>query len=280
MLSLKTFSVCLLSQRPELTLPEKMLETLVHLTYSHSINANIRQMLLCWPTWLPKAIWTESWSNWMIDSRSNCKQWWNNFWHAKDNNKPLVATLGNEKDSDIGNEEVIVQVDYFPKWVEVEPLTKVINFLVQNIICRYQILLQIVSDNGLRMDREFTKLCRQYGIKKDFLTVAHPYANKQVEVVPKILKTLVKKWLQKAMGAWTDQLPLALWAFHATYKTATAHTSFVLFTAQKLWFPSKLQSHFISLSIMILMKIRSYWTCCRTLIEEKRDEAASKTTAS
>ena len=52
-----------------------------------------------------------------------------------------------------GAKYAIVAVDYFTKWVEAEPLTKittrkVISFVVRNIICRFGIPRTIVTDNG------------------------------------------------------------------------------------------------------------------------------------
>jgi len=58
-----------------------------------------------------------------------------------------------------GAKYAIVVVDYFTKWVEAEPLTKVsfekvIYFLIQNVLCKYDILLKIISDNGLQFNTE------------------------------------------------------------------------------------------------------------------------------
>lgn len=52
-----------------------------------------------------------------------------------------------------GNVFLIVAVDYFSKWVEVEAMVKIDEatiqkFLWKNICCRYGILRIIISDNG------------------------------------------------------------------------------------------------------------------------------------
>ena len=133
-----------------------------------------------------------------------------------------------------GARHAIVAVDYFTKWVEAEPLTKissakVINFLIRNVLCRYGVPQKIIFDNGLQFDSdEFTSWCLEHGIARSFSAVAYPQANGQVEAVNKVLKTLVKKKLEKSKGAWVDELTTALWAYRTSYKTATGHTPFAL----------------------------------------------------
>ena len=48
---------------------------------------------------------------------------------------------------------LIVEINYFMKWVEAEPAetiieTKIIGFVWKNIICRFRIPNVIISDNG------------------------------------------------------------------------------------------------------------------------------------
>ena len=49
-----------------------------------------------------------------------------------------------------------------------------------------------------------------------------------MEAVNKIIKSTIKKQLERAKGGWVDKLPLALWAYRTTHKTATGHTPFSL----------------------------------------------------
>jgi len=79
-----------------------------------------------------------------------------------------------------GTKYAIVAVDYFIKWVEAKPLTKVssakvINFLIRNVLCRYGVPQKIILDNGLQFDsEEFTDWCQEHGIAKSFSAVAYP----------------------------------------------------------------------------------------------------------
>ena len=59
-----------------------------------------------------------------------------------------------------GIKYAVVVVDYFTKWVEAEPLAtittkKVLDFVVNYIVCRYGLPRKIVSDNGTQFDSDF-----------------------------------------------------------------------------------------------------------------------------
>ena len=58
--------------------------------------------------------------------------------------------------------------------------------------------------------------------------VAHPQSNGQVEAANKVIKSIIKRRLKRAKAMWVDELPLALWAYRTTYKSATGHTPFSL----------------------------------------------------
>lgn len=119
----------------------------------------------------------------------------------------------------------IVVVDYFTKWVEAKSLAtitsaKVISFMVKNIIYRYKVPMKIISNNETRFESvEFIEFCSLYDIQKCFSAIAHPQANNQVEVVNKVIKSIIKKRLQRDKGSWVDGLPLALWSYQTTETT-------------------------------------------------------------
>ncbi|KAL5583471.1 hypothetical protein UlMin_015913 [Ulmus minor] len=104
----------------------------------------------------------------------------------------------------------IVAIDYYTKWVEVEPLQEITEarttgFIWRNIICRFGIPHSLVSDNGTQFDSAgLKKLCLDLGIHKHFSSVAHPQSNGQVEAVNKIIKNNLERKLNGAKGAWTS----------------------------------------------------------------------------
>jgi hypothetical protein len=60
-----------------------------------------------------------------------------------------------------GHEFILVAIDYFTKWVEAESYAvlnakKVAKFIKKNIICRYGVPHELVSDNGMHFEAEVT----------------------------------------------------------------------------------------------------------------------------
>ena len=84
---------------------------------------------------------------------------------------------------------LVVGIDYFTNWVEVEALTTITkknvrSFVWENIICRYGIPRVLVSDNGKQFDNDaFRDFCLQLEIKNHYLSPTQPQANRQVEVM-------------------------------------------------------------------------------------------------
>ena len=75
---------------------------------------------------------------------------------------------------------VLVAVDYFTKWAEVEALANIRDvdvkkFVWKNIITRFGVSDTIIFDNGLQFDsRAFRDFCRDLGITNRYSTPAYP----------------------------------------------------------------------------------------------------------
>ncbi|MFS7972588.1 putative integrase, catalytic core, ribonuclease H domain, ribonuclease H-like superfamily [Helianthus anomalus] len=73
---------------------------------------------------------------------------------------------------------VVVAIDYFTKWIEAKPLGKITGdqmrrFVLDNIVCRYGVPKELVSDNGVRFaGRPFKPWCEQMRIQQVFMS--HP----------------------------------------------------------------------------------------------------------
>ena len=97
---------------------------------------------------------------------------------------------------------VIIEVDYFTKWAEVEPLAtitkqKVRNFVWRSIIYRFGILKTLISYNVKQFDNQkFKNFCAELGIRNYYLSPAHPQSNGQAEVTIRTLKAAVKTKLE------------------------------------------------------------------------------------
>ena len=75
---------------------------------------------------------------------------------------------------------LLVAIDYFTKWVEVEALTtiteaRIKSFVWKNIICRFGISRMIITDNGRQFDKQgFRDFCSGLGIKNQFSSPGYP----------------------------------------------------------------------------------------------------------
>ena len=78
---------------------------------------------------------------------------------------------------------LVVGINYFTKWVEVEALATIMeknirSFVWKNIICRYGIPKVLVSNNKKQFDNStFRDLCLELGIKNHYSSPTHPQAN-------------------------------------------------------------------------------------------------------
>jgi len=121
-------------------------------------------------------------------------------------------------------------------------IKKVIDFIIINLIFHFGSPKTIITENGTQFESaQFKEFCDKHRIEKRFSAVAHPQANGQVETVNKINKFIIKKRLEKVRGKWVDELPLALWAYRTTHKTATGHTPFALAYGSEAVIPVELE---------------------------------------
>ncbi len=102
---------------------------------------------------------------------------------------------------------MVVAVDYFTKWVEVEALAKISigniqNFLRKSVVCRYDIPHTFVIDNSKQFNCDsFRKWYAELYIWNYFSMPMLPQANGQVEATNKTPMTTLKKKLKDRKGA-------------------------------------------------------------------------------
>jgi len=117
---------------------------------------------------------------------------------------------------------LLVIVDYFTKWIEVEPLVaisakNVHNFVWKNIVCRFGVPKIIVSDNGRQfIDQGLKTFYNDLDIKSVTSSVEHPQTNDQAEAANKVLLNELRKRLDIVKGRWTEELLEVLWAYQCT----------------------------------------------------------------
>ncbi|XP_030964761.1 uncharacterized protein K02A2.6-like [Quercus lobata] len=127
---------------------------------------------------------------------------------------------------------LLVDTDYFIKWVEVEPLANIRDvdakkFVWKNIVTRFGIPHTLISDNGLQFDsKAFRRYCSELGIANRYSTPAYPQGNGQAEAINKTIVNGLKKRLDDTKGRWVEVLPHVLWTYRTTPRSSTGETPF------------------------------------------------------
>lgn len=120
---------------------------------------------------------------------------------------------------DKGHHFILVAIDYFSKWAEVVPLTKVktnsvINFVKNHIICRFGVPGCLYHDNGPQFSNDkFYRFCDKYGIHCCTSTAYNLAANGLAEAFNKTICKILKKMVSDNKKSWETKLPKALWAY-------------------------------------------------------------------
>src|SRR3954464_5298959 len=97
----------------------------------------------------------------------------------------------------------------------------------------YADINNIITDNGTNFSKgTLARYASEYGIRLDLASVAHPQSNGQVEstnglILSGIRPRLVEP-LERAPGAWIDELPAVLWSLRTTPNRSTGFTPFFL----------------------------------------------------
>ncbi|RDX83581.1 Tf2-11, partial [Mucuna pruriens] len=129
---------------------------------------------------------------------------------------------------------LMVVVDYFTKWVEVEPMATIMDervkrFIWKKIICRFGLPAEIVSDNGTQFaSSATTKFCQDLHIRQSFTSVEHPQANGQAEAANRVILRGLRRGLEEAKGRWAEEPPQVIWSYHTTPHSTTGETPFRL----------------------------------------------------
>nr|GFA74195.1 reverse transcriptase domain-containing protein [Tanacetum cinerariifolium] len=113
---------------------------------------------------------------------------------------------------------LIVAMDYFTKWIEVKAVATITSgqvkkFVWDNIVCRFGIPREIISDNGKQFaDNPFKDWCDKLKITQSFASVKHPQSNGLVERANRSLGEGIKVRLGEGNKNWVEELPHVLWA--------------------------------------------------------------------
>ncbi|GJU85029.1 reverse transcriptase domain-containing protein [Tanacetum coccineum] len=113
---------------------------------------------------------------------------------------------------------LIVAIDYFTKWIEAKPVatitgSQIKKFVWDNIVCRFGLPGEIISDNEKQFqDNPFKDWCEKLCIRQHFASVKHPQTNGLVERANRSLGEGIKARLDERSKNWMEELPHVLWA--------------------------------------------------------------------
>ena len=185
---------------------------------------------------------------------------------------PFSKAVGNKK-------YLLVDTDYFTKWVEAEPLANIRDvdakrFVWKNIVTRFGVPHVLILDNGLQFDNKmFRKYCGELGITNRYSTPAYPQGNGQVKVVNKVIVSRLKKRLNDAKGKWVEELPHVLWTYRITPRRSTEETPFSMTYGAEAVIPLETSFPTSRTSSFNPKDNNEQLTRSLDLIEEKRENA-------
>ncbi|GJT30819.1 reverse transcriptase domain-containing protein [Tanacetum coccineum] len=129
---------------------------------------------------------------------------------------------------------LIVSMDYFTKWIEAKVVatisgTQVKKFVWNDIVCRFGLHREIISDNGKQFSGDpFKDWCEKLNIVQRFTSVKHPQSKGLVEWANRSLGEGIKARLGENNKNWLEELPHVLWAHRTMIKSSNDDTSFSL----------------------------------------------------
>nr|GEU29808.1 reverse transcriptase domain-containing protein [Tanacetum cinerariifolium] len=129
---------------------------------------------------------------------------------------------------------LIVAIDYFAKWIEAKAVATITDgqvkkFVCDNIVCRFGLSGELVSDNGKQFsDNPFKDWCENLNITQRFASVKHPQSNELIERANRSLGEGIKDRLCEGNKNWVEELPHVLWAHRTMIKSSHGDTPFFL----------------------------------------------------
>ena len=104
----------------------------------------------------------------------------------------------------------------------------VARFLKHNIICRYGVPEELITDNGANLNwKMIRQLCQQFKIEHRNSVPYRPQMNGAMEAANNNIKKILVK-MTDTYKDWHEYLPFALCAYRTSIRTSTGPTSYSL----------------------------------------------------
>lgn len=145
-----------------------------------------------------------------------------------------------------GHRFILVAIDYFTKWVEAssyKSVTKkvVVDFVRNNIICRFGIPESIITDNRANLNSDLMhEICDKFKITHQNYTPYRPQMNGAVEAANKNIKKILRKMIDNYKH-WNEKLPFALLGYRTTIRTSTGVMPYLLVYGTEAVLPAEVE---------------------------------------
>ncbi|GKB00017.1 reverse transcriptase domain-containing protein [Tanacetum coccineum] len=175
---------------------------------------------------------------------------------------------------------LIVVMDYFTKWIKAKPVAtitgnQVKKFVWENIVCRFGLPGEIISDNGKQFrDNPFIDWCEKLCIQQHFSSVKHPQTNGLVERANRSLGEGIKASLGKDNKNWMEEISHVLWANRTMVKSSNGDTSFSLTYGTEAVISAEIGMPTFRTAEVDVTKNDEALKINLELLEEKREQAA------
>ncbi|XP_050232458.1 uncharacterized protein LOC126681087 [Mercurialis annua] len=187
---------------------------------------------------------------------------------------PFTPTTGQKK-------FLIVAVDHFTKWIEVEAVStiteaRIRDFFWRQIVCRFGIPRALVTDNGKQFNcRAFKEFCNDLHIDLRFTSVVHPQSNGMTEVTNRTILKGLKARLGEFDRQWLEELPKVIWAYRTTPRAGTGDTPFSLTYGCEAMIPVEIGMPTLRVQFFDEAKNEEEQKLCLDLLEERREQVPS-----
>ncbi|GJX84534.1 reverse transcriptase domain-containing protein [Tanacetum coccineum] len=148
------------------------------------------------------------------------------------------------------------------------------KFVWDNIVCRFGLPGEIVSDNGKQFrDNPFKDWCEKLCIRQCFASVKHPQTNGLVERANKSLGEGIKARLDERSKDWIEELSHVLWSHRTMIKSSNGETPFSLTYGTEAVIPAEIGMPTLRTMEVDPTKNDEALEVNLDLIEEKKEQA-------
>ncbi|GJU27456.1 reverse transcriptase domain-containing protein [Tanacetum coccineum] len=175
---------------------------------------------------------------------------------------------------------LIVAMNYFYQWIKPKPVAtitgnQVKKFVWENIVCRFGLPGEIISDNGKQFrDNPFKDWCEKLCIQQHFASVKHPQTNGLVERANRSLGEGIKARLGKDNKNWLEEISHVLWAHRTMIKSSNGDTPLSLTYGTKAVIPAEIGMPTFRTAELNVTENDEALEINLELLEEKREQAA------